>query len=457
MTIKSDVIPWAHKIYVGTGYKDTTTPWSIVNPTQNIDLKNFPSGTECFYTLINFTDLRITTPIKLTFIFIKMSTLKEVYSFEYVIPVPTTSWSWYSVCAWIGHFDWEINEPGDYKCRIVAAQGLIFKATAEVIMHVAAGPAATYTLTISTTPANCAVEVSGAGVFNSGPAGGVIIPNLKEGPYTITVSKELYTTQTRSINLTSNMYQGFVLESTAMAPPGFLEWIWNLLINPIIQLITKWFNESVLPIWKLISEKFLGFLDWVLNLAGSVADFIAEKIQGFLTWVTDGLKTFAKWINDIGGNLVNWLRDNIGGFFSWISEKFLGFVKWLGGIVGSIADYIKNAISSAISWVTEGLKNFTRWLSEIGGSIAKYISESISGFVNWTSEQIGSIWKGIETLVGVLIEGLTKSFFQGLNIGINEGGHSPMDTEKETDNQILQGLQKYMIKYRNERDKKKVK
>jgi hypothetical protein len=391
VTVKFDFIPWAHKLYVGTGHNPDTAPWSIVNPTQNIDLKDFPKETECFYTLINFTNLSNRLPLNVAFVFKRVSTGETLFTYVHTIPATSTYWGWYSAIAWIGHFDWEINRPEDYSCDIHAKLGSSIEYNAQVVMHVA-----------DTTP---------------------------------------------------SVYENPQLQT----PEGLLGWIWDALIEPVLQAVRNWFNANVLPIWKLVSEKFMGFLNWVLSLVGSVADFISEKIKGFLDWVTEGFKSFAKWITDIGGNLVKWLQDNIGGILTWITDGFLGFVKWLGEIGGNLFNWLKDNIGSFLTWVTEGFLGFVKWLQEIGGSIVNYISESISSFVDWTQEQLGSIWKGLETLVGGWIEGLVKAFFQGLNIGINESGNSPLDTKKETDNQIMQGLQKYMIKYREERDNKKVK
>lgn len=238
---------------------------------------------------------------------------------------------------------------------------------------------------------------------------------------------------------------------------GFFLWIFEGIILPIIDRIRQWFNDNIVPIWKLISDKFMGFLNWVINLAGSVIDYIAGAISSALNWVSTKLLAFVTWLGGIVGTIANYIAGAISSALNWVSTKLLSFVTWIGGIVGSVADYIGGAIGAALSWVTSNLRNFTTWLGEIGGSLVNYIGGAISSFVSWTSDQLGSIWKGIETLVGGWIEGLTKSFFQGLNIGIQESGHSPLDTEKETDNQIMKGLHNYMIKYRNERDKKTVK
>ena len=111
-----------YDLYTGTGINTSTSPWSIVNPTRQINLVNYPPNTECFYALVNLYNLYNTSPIDVNFTFRKYSTYDILWQGSVTIPTPVSQgydyWSWYSVEGHIGHFLWEINEPGLYAASI---------------------------------------------------------------------------------------------------------------------------------------------------------------------------------------------------------------------------------------------------------------------------------------------------------------------------------------------------
>jgi hypothetical protein len=236
---------------------------------------------------------------------------------------------------------------------------------------------------------------------------------------------------------------------------GFLLWIFENIIVPVIKAVQTWWNDNVVPIWKFITQKFKDFLDWVIGLAGSIADYIGGAISTALNWVTQKLRDFSSWVGGLTVGFVDWLNTHIGGFLTWVSTKFLEFVKWLGSITVTIAGYIAGAISTALNWVTQGLRDFVGWLGKIGTNVASWVGTQITNFVAFTVAQLGAIWDGLLATITGWIEGLVKAFFSGLNTGIAEAGHSPLDTEKETKNEILIGLQRYVRSYRSKKNTKR--
>jgi len=82
---------------------------------------------------------------------------------------------------------------------------------------------------------------------------------------------------------------------------------------------------------------------------------------------------------------------------------------------------------------------FTEWLA---GETGKAIDATVSTLKTW-----------VGGFVNTFVEATAGSFFTGVNKGIEPARKSPLETDKDSDNEILRGLQHYMKKYREERDK----
>lgn len=102
--------------------------------------------------------------------------------------------------------------------------------------------------------------------------------------------------------------------------------------------------------------------------------------------------------------------------------------------------------SSLTTWWNDQVGILQRGWDATFAQVPGLIGDAVSGVKTWVEERVAEI-----------LQALADSFFTGLTKGINEAGHSPLDVKKETDNEILKGLQGYMIKYREERDKKEAK
>jgi len=112
-------IPLTYELYTGTGYNDSTSPWSIINPTNKINLNDFPTGAGCFYALLNLHSIYNTVPIDVNFTF-KRETGETIYTHTETIPVPPAGqyWDWYSTVAWAVKDEYEVNSGGRYTCDI---------------------------------------------------------------------------------------------------------------------------------------------------------------------------------------------------------------------------------------------------------------------------------------------------------------------------------------------------
>jgi len=133
----------AENYYIGKGLREPCSPnrtayvfgaelnvpnadnWNclpeIVDPTTTFDLSTITINHEVAVTLANFTNL--SSGGRVTFTWYRSRDNKVLYTFNYDIPNPATSWLWYYVYSYLGYVDWEISENGDYYVTISSPWG----------------------------------------------------------------------------------------------------------------------------------------------------------------------------------------------------------------------------------------------------------------------------------------------------------------------------------------------
>jgi len=275
-----------------------------------------------------------------------------------------------------------------------------------------------YTLTLITTPGKCRFElldkdgyevVSGITLAD----GSMVIENLPEMRYTLTVSKSGYNDYVKVFTLSIDTELKIKLDESS---------IWDWIIGFVLSGI-----EGLLGIQKGTLITMLGNVwDFFTNSVGAIYDFFA----------------------DVVGSIVDVIKDNVGDIFDWLSTAFFDFIDWIVEIGGDIAGFVTDKISGALDFLTDKIGAFFDWVGDLVGSVADYIGGAIGDFVDWSADQLGSIWDGIVKFFTEAISGFVEAFFGGLNTGIEQAKTSPLHSDEPVRNPVLKGLQKVVREHR---------
>ena len=138
--------------------------------------------------------------------------------------------------------------------------------------------------------------------------------------------------------------------------------------------------------------------------------------------------------------MLNNAWSNIADFTAWITGKIWKMLNNAWSNINSFTDWIKKNLWKWLNNAWSNLVKFTEWIT---GKISKAINTSVASMKTWV-EQFASDFLGA----------ITGSFFTGLNKGIEEDHKFPLNVDKDSENDIVNGLQHYMKKYREEKNKK---
>ena len=378
MTINADAIPFTHSIKVGTGYNDSTSPWSIINPTQNINLYDYPIETECYFNLITFTNLANRSPLTVVFEFYKSGTTTILFKYVFDIPATSTSWGWYSVVAWIGHFAWEINGPGDYCCNISVLQNGLPKGVAKTTMHVT-----DTTPAIICTPG--ALKCIGLDLYVCNTAGTAWTLKQANSPTCATAGAE------PNFLLDPKGWVAWFFISAWEAITGFiigsfktlLQNINNFQINFMAQLVLfikdplktlhSWLDGVYVALSTLAGQITTGVKKWYDDNLKSTVDAIGVKLTGFRDWIGSGWDSLSAWWTTKSAEVGKWIDDQAGifkrgwdnTFATWpdlFNTKMKELDDWRRGIVDDQSVLRKDAGNIVVAflkgWFMEQITNY---------------------------------------------------------------------------------------------------
>ena len=347
-----------------------------------------------------------------------------LFTYDYAL---TAGWTYFWVMSWIGHLaDREISKGGTYKVDVNC--GSLFNYT-------------TFFVITDTTPQPVictpgALKCQGVDLYVCNQAGTAW--TLKQA------------------NSPTCQAEGNI-PSFWDDPPG---WILGV-------ITAAW--ESMLG---FVSGQFNIFLanvkNFQENFSEQLAEFILDPIGHVRDWVEDIIPTLGDWWDGIVDGIGEWYDTNIGPTFDAMGEKIDDLRDWIGSGYDSLADWWSDVRVDVGNWIDDAVSGFSSWIDSGFDSIGDWWDDQAEILQRgWDTtfaqvpDLIGGAVDGIKTwaeeFVSSFAEAITGSFFEGLTKGVEEAGHSPLDTEKKTDNEMLKGLQQYVIKYRKERDKKEAK
>lgn len=243
---------------------------------------------------------------------------------------------------------------------------------------------------------------------------------------------------------------------------------WTDPVGWVIGTITKaW--ESMLGFVTGQFNIFLANLKSFQNNFGTqLAAFIADPLKSLRSWL-DGIyaglsaiagevtKGISSWWTTTSASVMKWINDSTSGVQTWFNDQATILKRGWDTTFATIPGLITNATKGFSAWIDSGFKNISEWWDDQAGILQRGWDDTFAKVPDLIGGAVDGVKTWVEGFVSSFVEATTGSFFEGLTKGVKESGHSPLDVEKETKNDILKGLQGYMIKYRNERDKKRVK
>jgi hypothetical protein len=363
-------------------------------------------------------------------------------------------------------------------------------------------PTTTYNLNITTVPGGCTVTISDYSTFTTPTNGVMTIGGVPAGTHTITVSKVGYQAATLSRSFTGTVTLTVSLTaSPVICTPGALKCIgvdlyvcntagtaWTLKtansptckaagaipdfwVDPV-----GWVIGTITAAWEamlgFISGQFNIFLNNLKNFQNNfmaqLVAFIADPVTKLKAWLAGIWTTLTTVVSEISKGITSWWASTSASVMSWINSAIKSANDWIANFATTISSWWTTASKSVMDWINAAVKGVSDWATSFAASISTWWNGILPGLQSGWNTITGSFQGLIDTAVSgiktwaegfinTLIEAIVGGFFNGVTKGINEAGHSPLDTEKETDNVILKGLQLYMINYRKERDLKKVK
>ena len=200
------------------------------------------------------------------------------------------------------------------------------------------------------------------------------------------------------------------------------------------------------------------FIDY---FAQQLTEFIRDPVRYIKKWVEQAfswakditftiVKTVESWWKIAQRNVKKWIQDAVKGFNDFIKNFSKKVKEWWDANIKPVFDRIRSTVQDIASLITQKVKDFFEWLKRLPGTIAEYIQKTIQDFADFTQQQLAAIWEGIQNFFMDAITGFVKSFFRGLKKGITEAYGSPLESQEDSENLILRGLQHYMRRYRKE-------
>lgn len=195
-----------------------------------------------------------------------------------------------------------------------------------------------------------------------------------------------------------------------------------------------------------ITDPLKSLRGWLDGVYAGISAIAGEVTKGITSWWDSTSASVMSWIDTASASVTTWVNDQIGILQRGWDTTF-----------ATIPGLITNATADFSAWIDTGFKNIGAWWDDQVEILQRGWDTTFAQVPDLISGAVSGIKTWVEGFINTLIETVVGGFFNGVTKGIKEAGHSPLDTEKETDNVILKGLQTYMINYRNERDKTKVK
>lgn len=183
---------------------------------------------------------------------------------------------------------------------------------------------------------------------------------------------------------------------------GIASWVWDNLLQPIVNLITSFFILQVAILARIVQfiyEKvILPIWNFVYGIAHAITEFIwgvVEQIIGFITYLWNGFV-------NIASGVAQWVYDNIispiVGFFSDLFQK-------ISETVTGIVDNIKSIFGTVANWVNqhviEPVKNFF-------GSMGKAISNTFNGVKDTVKNTVGTIAGFVKAPINGIIKAVNS-------------------------------------------------
>lgn len=242
---------------------------------------------------------------------------------------------------------------------------------------------------------------------------------------------------------------------------------WNQNINPMIDELSKKFNE----LWtQHIQPMIDSFLEFIGKLINGTSELWKKYMQPFISWIISNIipviSPILETVGNVFMNVVGYISDLLNGFWNILS----GFIDFIVGVFTGdwskawngikqifesiwnmmkagfnlIWNSIKDILKGGIEWIKNGIKSWGTTISNIWSNIWNGIKSFVLNIWNGIKSVIANVINGIKNTISNILNGIKKiwnTIWTSLKTTVTNIFNGIWNTIKKIINSILGGIE----------------